>query len=156
MFARALLAVSVALAVAPALTTPAQAFDDPGQMVRGLYRQKTIPDSPARIDRYFAHDLAAAMRKDSSVKDEVGAIDFDYRYGAQDWKITGLTFAEAKSPAGAEITARFRNFGKANTVVWRMCKARDGWRVADVAGHSAEDTWALRDLLKMPKGPVAC
>ena len=152
MHVRAWLVLFVVLTAAPAL-----ALDDPEQMVRGLYHLKNAPIAAAQLDRLFARDLTRAITKDGKSKDEVGALDFDYRYGAQEWKIRGLKVATtAKELAGAEIEVRFRNFGKPNTVTYRMCLAKRGWRIADISGRSAEDKWSLRDLLKLTKQKIDC
>jgi len=146
---RALLVLSLLFAAAPAA-----ALDDPDQLVRGLYRLKNIPVSHAGVDRYFSRDLARAMKNDMKSKDEVGVLDFDYRYGAQDFEIKGLTFARQGAGNGATVTASFSNFGKRQVVTYRLCLAPKGWRIAGIAGRSDEEKWDLRQMFKLPaRGP---
>ncbi len=136
------------------LAAPATALDDPDQLVRQLYRRDSIPVSNAGVDRFFARDLARAMKKDMKSKDEVGVLDFDYRYGAQDFEVTELTFKKQAVGNGATVTASFKNFAKAEVVTYRMCIAAKGWRIADIAGASDEERWELRKMFKLPARTV--
>jgi hypothetical protein len=126
------------------------ALDDPQQLIRALYRLPSIPTKSKDIDRFFARDLAAAIKKDIAPTGEIGATnDGDYRYDAQDARISGLSFADS----GAEqVTVRFKNFGKPQIVIYSMCLAKTGWRIANV--RLAD--WDMRKALKLPAAPVRC
>jgi hypothetical protein len=125
----------------------------PEMTVRGLYRLKTIPTSSAQIDRFFARDLAAAIRKDIAGGEVGETNDGDYRYDAQDTQITRLSFSTRIVIGGAEVTARYRNFGKPGSTTYVMCERIGGdWRIADVRLRD----WDMRKVLKLPASPVRC
>ncbi len=140
-----LLAGSPALAAAPL------------DLVRSLYIVENLNFSPVQSAGVFSSDLDTALRKDSSNPGEVGAIDFDYRYGAQDEQIAGLNFIEQIDHDQASVVAVFKNFGKANSVNWTLCRRGDGgWRIADAWSNTGSDTWDLRDMLKLPHDRFRC
>ncbi len=139
------------LACAPAMASV------PTELVRALYGEANISLSPAQSTAYFAHDLDVALRADSANPGEVGAVDFDYRYGAQDDQISGLNFIEEIDHDSASVVAVFKNFGKANSVNWTLCRRNDGsWRVADAWSNTGSETWDLRDMLKLARDRVRC
>lgn len=151
----ALVALAAALQGASA-ATPAEVH-----LVERLYAREALPP---KMGLLFAHDLAAAYRKDTGVPGEVGVIDFDWRYGAQDFQITGLKVEAAPlAPGQAPMTdvglvrARFKNFGKPGEVFYRLClRPGVGWRIADVYSKDASDPWDLRDMLKLDPDKVRC
>ncbi len=116
-------------------------------LVRSLYRTEAPPPDASA---YFSRDLARAYRKDTGHPGEVGAIDFDWRYGAQDTEIGNLEFFNMEGPRTATIRARFRNFGKPGEVVYDLCHAQRGWRISDVHMAAGADSWDLRKMLKLP------
>ena len=144
---------ALAIAVLAALVfTPAVALDDPDQLVRALYRPEAAPSTRPELNRYFDPDLAGALWKDSQ-GEEVGAVDFDFRYDAQDVAITGLAFTKTHRNGEATVTASFANFGKPVRVVYRMCVRRTGWKITDVS--AGDGVWSLRRMLRL--GPArAC
>jgi hypothetical protein len=128
----------------PRLPAP---FRAPRDAVVALYRLSTIPIAPQDKQRFFSGDMTAALIKDSDRDDEVGvANDGDYRYDAQDMKITGLQIGDPSVHGGASvIRVAFRNFGKATTVTYDLCQRRPGdWRIQDVTTPSGG---SLRKLL---------
>ncbi len=153
-FGRTMLAACLLCA---AMSGGAQAAATPKELVRGLYSERNLSLSPSQSSRYFARDLDAALRHDASNPEEVGAVDFDYRYGAQDLKIGGLHLLEQVDADNARVVAVFKNFGKANGVDWTLCRRPNGdWRIADATSNTGAADWDLRQLLKLPAGPVAC
>ena len=139
---RALLAILLL-----ALTSPALALDDPDQLVRAIYTRDALPTSERDMAWFYAADLKQALKADSR-PGEVGAIDFDFRYGAQDFDVTGLKFSKTGQNAEATVAASFVNFGKPATIVFSMCLGRTGWKIADVTDGAGE--WRLRALLRLP------
>ena len=125
-------------------------FRTPQSAVAALYRLPSIPVTPADKARFFSRDFAAALIADSARDDEVGvANDGDYRYDAQDFRITGLHMGAVvvKGPT-ATIPVAFRNFGKPGTVVYNLClRQSNDWRILDVTTSSMG---SLRHLLGMP------
>jgi hypothetical protein len=154
------------LAAGGAPAAPAATPRAPETIVRALYAREA---TPTHVRRIFAADLAEAYRKDTSHPDEVGEIDFDWRYGAQDVKITHLKIYRAPPPpsvvgaAASEppmtVGASFENFAKPYIVFYRFCRTADqAWRIADVSnnGPDERDPWSLRKLLHLDPDKVRC
>jgi hypothetical protein len=151
---------------------------DPLALVNSLYVHKA---APAHVERLFAADLAAAYRRDTGHPGEVGAIDFDWRYDAQDVRITDLkvfwgppaedsrrppalaparkgaaVLPPVETPAPRAVEASFRNFGKPRAVFYSICRtARGELRIADVY-TTGRDRWSLRRMLKLDPEQVRC
>jgi len=139
-----------AAAQAPA---PQPRVDLPGlPVVRSLYAPEAAP-FPAKPDHdpFFTPELARALKKDSH-PDEVGAVDFDYRYGAQDVQISNLGMAAINTLDGERVIARFNNFQKPYEVDYDLVLTREGWRIADVSApaQQGDQAWSLRAMLKLP------
>jgi hypothetical protein len=148
-----------AAAVAALAAAPAASFaQTPISVVQALYAEPALSvDSPA-AHSVFAADLDAALKADST-PGEVGAIDFDYRYGAQDTRISGLQLLEEVDGNLAKVVAVFKNFGRPESVDWLLCRRSSGeWRIADASSNTDRDSppWDLRDLLKLPRDRVRC
>ncbi len=154
----ALRVVLAAFLASAALAGFARAAAAPKDVVRALYAERTASVGVDASGRYFAHDLGEAMRKDTSDPQEVGALDFDYRYGAQDLKISGLQILETPvDNDSAHVVAVFKNHGKANGVEWTLCRRPNGdWRIADAASSGGEESWDLRQMLNLPSDRVRC
>jgi hypothetical protein len=131
------------------------------RLVKSLYAHERTPTHVAGV---FARDLASAYRTDISHPGEVGEVDFDWRYGAQDVQITELKIEAARLKPGAmpmadrgEVRATFKHIGEPNEVLYRVCRAQRGaWRIADVSSNSGDDKWDLRQLLKLDPERVRC
>ncbi len=135
-----------------ALSAPATAQEGADRLVQELYKLESIPTNSGDIDRFFARDLARAIKRDIR-GGEVGETNGgDYRYNAQDFKITDLKFERTTNRLGGVVTVSFKNFDKPETVTYAMCLARRGWRITDVRPTG----WAMRDALKLPSVPVDC
>ena len=143
----------------PAAQAPARAPGAPSgplpglALLRDFYKPTATPypDSPAK-DPFFTEDLARAIKKDTSKKGEVGAIDFDYRYGAQDLQITEVEVSANNTLDGEQATARFNNMGKPYEVDYRLTLTRAGWRIEDISApaQQGDTAWDLRTMLKLP------
>ena len=132
------------------------------QVVRRLYAHKLTPTHVAGV---FARDLARAYRKDIGHPGEVGEIDFDWRYGAQDFEITELKVeATHLDAAGAmpmadrgEVRATFKNFGKPYEVLYRVCRsARAGGGSPTCRQSAGTAKWDLRQMLHLDPDKVRC
>lgn len=175
------MSVRTLIAVAASLDVAASAApSDPLVIVNSLYLRKA---PPSHVERLFAADLAYAYRKDTGNPNEVGAIDFDWRYDAQDVKISDLKIFWApppeasgpppamtpaqgrgrdaalppvETPAPKAVEASFRNFGKPYAVFYSFCRtARGELRIADVWSQG-RDGWSLRRMLKLDPLRVRC
>jgi hypothetical protein len=148
--------VAILLAAA-ALSATAHAAP-PLASAEALVRAQYAPDadsSPQMAARLYTPDLAAAQAKALAGGGDIG---FDPRYGDSDWKLEGLIVSAAATPGGALVAARFKSFGKAIEVDWRLVAAPDGldgWRVSDIASpeQNGIPAWDLRDLLSLPPAP---
>lgn len=134
------------------VASAAFAAETPDAVLKRIYAEEGAVIAPARLPGYYAKDIAAALAKDQD--GELGAIDFDWLYGAQDFDIKGLTFeAIADGPDGSVIEARFTNFGQPAAIQWTLCRRSNGdWRVANVSNPD----WDLRKLLSLPSEPTPC
>lgn len=129
----------------------------PGELVKSLYTEQTLGFDAAKSAHYFAADLAAALRADSSNPNEGRAVDFDYRYGGQDGRITGLQLIEDTDRGQSRVVAVFKNDRRPHSVDWILCRRPDGsWRIADASSNTGAEPWGLRTMLHLPADPVAC
>jgi len=113
----------------------------PKALVADLYRQHNLKRGPffqtrsrARVNRYFTKRLADLIWKDArGSKGEVGALDGDPLYNAQDMKIKRFSIDSPKYSNGkADVSVSFENFGKKNKLVFQLVKDRNGWRIDDI------------------------
>ena len=136
----------------------------PEALVRNLYaaRKHRATDpffqtwSRARLDKYFSKDLADLIWKDaatSSAKNEVGALDGDPLYNAQDMKITGFRIKPPEYGEGnrdlADVPVTFKNFGKEQTILFRVERDRNRtWKITDIFyPGNPDDASSLRKIL---------
>jgi hypothetical protein len=133
----------------------ARAQTSPKALVQRLYGEPSLSMDGRGLDRYLATDLSGAMKADSH-PGEVGAIDFDYRYGAQDLRIAGLNILETIDNDEAQVVAVFKNFNRPHSVNWKLCKRAGGdWRIYDAWSNTGEE-WDLRQMLRMPAAHGKC
>jgi len=121
-----------------AQTSPAAS---PDALVRDLYRvhnQKRSPffqtRSHALLYKYFEKSLADMIWKDAvTSKGEVGVIDGDPLYDAQDMKILHFAIAKPRyEAASALVDATFENYGQKKTITFVVVKGAGGWRIHDI------------------------
>ena len=139
--AAAALVLASILAAAPALA------NEPQDVVRSLYTEPSLSLDEARAAVYFSSDLEGAMRP----------LGFDYRYGVGDLQISGLELVTDVDHDQARVVAVFKNYGKANSVQWTLCRRPDGaWRIADAFSNTGPQDWDLRQMLRLPTASVRC
>src|ERR1043166_2539098 len=114
---------------ATAQTTAAKP-KSPEALVADLYRAHNAKRSPffqtrsrARVYQYFEKDLADLIWKDAvTSKGEVGVIDGDPLYDAQDMEIKkfaiGKPTIDGKNAKVAKVLVTFENFGQKKTLVF--------------------------------------
>jgi hypothetical protein len=126
----------------------------PKALVADLYRVHNLKRSPffqtrsrALLDEYFEKGLADLIWKDAvRSKGEVGALDGDPLYNAQDFEITNFAIGKPSYVEGkAKVVVTFENFGKPKTIVFIMVNGRAGWRINDI---DWTDGNTLRGILK--------
>ena len=112
----------------------------PRTVVSNLYKasQRQNPFFQTRnralVDKYFDRTLANLIWQDArSANGEVGALDFDPLYNAQDMEIKNFALRERMvGTNAAEVTASFRNFGKPYRIVFKLVPERTGWKISDI------------------------
>jgi hypothetical protein len=135
-----LIAASVFLSgfAAVAQSSPAAS---PDALVRDLYRVHNQKHSPffqtrsrALLYKYFEKSLADLIWKDAvTSKGEVGVIDGDPLYDAQDMKITHFAIASPHYEADrALVDTTFENYGQKKTITFVVVKVAGGWRIRDI------------------------
>jgi hypothetical protein len=130
----------------------------PNALVAELYRQHDHKRSPffqtrsrALLYKYFEKSLADLIWKDAlTSKGEVGAIDGDPLYNAQDVEIKNFAIGKASFGGGkSRVIVSFDNFGKKQTLLFILVNGRSGWRISDIDYGEAG---TLRVWLKQEKG----
>jgi hypothetical protein len=119
----------------------ANAQTGPEALVAALYKAHDRNQSPffqtksrALIDQYFEPSLAGLIWKDAKdANGEVGAIEADPLYNAQDTKITRFAVHKAEITADkAEVLVTFLNFGGKTNIVFSLRQTPVGWRISDI------------------------
>src|ERR1051325_6470762 len=135
-----LLACSIGAVAAPFVgqAKPAAA-DTPTALVKELCRVHNNGRGPifagksrAVLQKFFDKKLADLLWKILTAKsDEVGPLDFDPLFNAQDTQISNFMISAAVgNDQDSTVTVTFRNAGSAETIKFRLHHAEAGWRVA--------------------------
>jgi hypothetical protein len=141
----AALAFTCLVGGAPALAS------EPQDLVRALYGEPTPSLDSTRMADYFSADLGGALKLG------LGPPGFDYRYGAQDLRISDLELVTDVDHDTARVVAVFKNYGRANSVDWTLCRRPDGdWRIEDASSNTGAGAWDLRKLFRLPPQNVQC
>ena len=113
----------------------------PAALVADLYRQHNRKHSPffqtksrALVNKYFEKSLADLIWKDATTsKEEVGALDGDPLYDAQDMDIKKFRIGKSTQEGSkAQVPVTFENFGKPVRIIFRLIKTSMGWRISDI------------------------
>ncbi len=131
----------------------------PRTVVLNLYsqhrRQSPFFQTRSRVllDRYFVNELANLIWQDAlASRGEVGALNGDPLYNAQDLKIRAFAVRErATGPNAAEVVASFQNFGEKHEVVFQLEPVGASWKVANIR---YDDGSSLRGILSSNTGPA--
>lgn len=110
--------------------------------------------SRALLDKYFTRELSQMLWDDAhSSGDEVGALDGDPLFNAQDMEIKNFSIHEGTGgTTAAEVPVSFENFGKKHQIIFRLVPLRAGWRIADLA---YDDGATLAGVLKRDRNSAA-
>ena len=125
----------------------------PRAVVADLYRQhkQRSPffqrQSRALLDRYFARELANLLWQDAhSAGDEVGALDGDPLFNAQDMDIKNFSIQDGiGGPRMVLVPVSFENFGQKHEIKFRLFSGGGTWRIANI---EYDDGSTLLDILK--------
>jgi len=150
---RSLFGLLLALIALPAAA--ASPNDSPQHLMRELYREHDQGNGPlldpaASKERrvFFTESLASALDQELNRADpeELGKLDFDPFYNAQDTELGDLDFAVAKVSGNRTFAiARFSNFGEPIEIVYTVVQDGRGWRIHDI---DYGDGHTLRKLLQ--------
>jgi len=128
----------------------------PREVVADLYRQhkKQSPffqrRSRALLDKYFAPELANLLWQDArSSGDEVGALDGDPLFNAQDMEIKNFSIQEGVGgPRMVVVPVSFENFGQKHEIKFRLFSGGGTWRIANI---EYDDGSTLLEILKQDR-----
>src|SRR4051812_21927614 len=127
--------------IAAAGAVSGQPASSPDGLVKDLYRVHNQKHSPffqtrnrALLDKYFEKGLADLIWKDARTsKGEVGVIDGDPLYDAQDIEIKNFAIAKPRYETDrAMVDANFENLGQKKTITYIVVKGKTGWRIRDI------------------------
>ncbi|MBA3765429.1 MAG: DUF3828 domain-containing protein [Acidobacteria bacterium] len=113
----------------------------PDALVAALYKQSKNNHSPffqtknrALVGKYFERNLAELIWKDAlKSRGEVGAIDGDPLYNAQDMDIKSFSIHPPIYKNGkAEVSVSFENFGQKQEILFLLILERAAWKIEDI------------------------
>lgn len=114
----------------------------PDEVVKSLYAEQKNPKTApffqftnrAAVDKYFKNDFADLIWNDAvKAKGEVGAIEFDPLFGAQDPRVTAFKIGKPEyADETATVSVTFKNAGKADAVKFIFERENKVWKVADI------------------------
>ena len=147
-------------ATPPAKRAPAR----PEALVKTLYEQHGLKQSPffqttnrELVDRYFEKTLADLIWNDAvASKGEVGALDSDPLYAAQDTDIKNLVVRSAVVDGGnARVAVTFDNFGAQEEIIYSLAAAGESWMITDITyGDGRTLRSILRSGLPQPENSI--
>ena len=117
----------------------------PESLIKELYKihnddfkheTERIMDGKSRkmLNNFFDKTLSDYIWKDLTTRgNEVGLLDFDIFYAAQDAKITKLVVGQTKTNAdNATVIVTFNNFGKKETLTYSLIKQKSAWKISNI------------------------
>jgi len=101
------------------------------------------------LSRYFDAELLRLYLKDKrEAKGEVGRLDGDPLYNAQEVQITDFSISPPKvTGKEALVTVRFKNIGKPIRVEYVLRHTIGGWKISDIR---YDDGHSLKKILQAP------
>lgn len=102
------------------------------------------------VDRFFTKTIADMIwRSNNGPEGEIGAIDFDPLYDAQDVEIKELKFAASDVKENeATVTASFLNFSDKRSVKFLMKRVGETWKIDDIKYTDMTLLGILKDAYK--------
>jgi hypothetical protein len=126
----------------------------PEKIVSELYRAHNgkadplqYPASKKLLGAYFEQGLLTLFLKDESESEgEVGKLEFDPLYAAQDIEIKNFSVALiTQEKDSAKVAASFKNIGQSEKIMFLLSKTAQGWRITDI---KYSDGQTLKGILK--------
>jgi hypothetical protein len=86
------------------------------------------------------------LKDQAEPKGEVGKLDFDPLYAAQDFEIKDFSVVlVAQQKDSAEVAASFKNMGTSKKIAFLLANTAEGWRITDI---KYSDGRTLKGILK--------
>ncbi|MEP6789502.1 MAG: DUF3828 domain-containing protein [Acidobacteriota bacterium] len=110
-------------------------------LVADLYKQHDAKKSPffqtksrALVDKYFTKGIGDLIWKDANgPKGEVGVIDGDPLYAAQDTEIKNFAVGKAVVKGdSASVPVTFTNYGNKVTITFLLKQVESSWKIDDI------------------------
>ncbi|HVF42021.1 MAG TPA: DUF3828 domain-containing protein [Pyrinomonadaceae bacterium] len=130
----------------------------PDSVVRELYRVHRkgyghvfVKEGRKLQQRFFDENLADLIWKDltETPRDEVGHLDFDPLYNAQDIRITRFRVGAATLEGDkATVNVTFQNYDRKENLKFLMTRTASGWKISNI------DYGSGHDLLKILTEPL--
>jgi hypothetical protein len=123
----------------------------PKDLVAQLYQAHRSSHDPLvetrSLDRYFdAPLLKLYLRDKKEAKGEVGRLDGDPLYNAQDLEISHFSISPPETNKGeTQVTVRFNNIGKATRLIYVLSHTSAGWKISDIR---YDDGSSLKKILQ--------
>jgi hypothetical protein len=125
----------------------------PKAIVAQLYQAHRSKHDPLEetklLGRYFDPVLLKLYLKDKhEAKGEVGRLEGDPFYNAQEIEVANFSVSEAETVNGeTHVTVRFKNLGKPARFIYVMARTANGWRISDIR---YDDGSSLKKILQAP------
>jgi len=131
----------------PAATSPTKVVTDLYKAHKGKADPLQDPASEKLLGAYFEKGLLSLYLKDQAeYKGDVGQLEFDPLYNAQDFEIKDFSVALiTQKKDSAEVAASFKNMGKNEKIMFLLSNTAQGWRIADI---KYSDRHTLKEILK--------
>jgi hypothetical protein len=131
----------------PAATSPTKVVTDLYSTHKGKADPLQYPASKKLLGAYFEKGLLSLFLKDQSESQgEVGKLDFDPLYAAQDFEIKDFSIVlVVQQKDSAEVAASFKNIGTSEKIVFLLSNTAQGWRITDI---KYSDGRTLKGILK--------
>jgi len=99
------------------------------------------------LDCYFdAPLLKLYLRDKQEAKGEVGRLDGDPLYNAQDIEISHFSISAPETTKGeTQVTVRFKNIGKPTRLLYVLSHTTAGWKISDIR---YDDGSSLKKILQ--------
>lgn len=127
--------------------------NSPDSVVRELYRLHNdgrggVFEAKGKtyIYIFFDQKLADLIWKNISEtpEGEVGNLDFDPLYNAQDTKITNFQISTTVVEGNeSTVTVNFRNFGQRTRVKFKLHRSKERWRISNVIYGDGSDLFKI-------------
>jgi hypothetical protein len=129
----------------------------PNDLVAQFYQAHGSKHDPLDETQLLGHYFDAALLKlylndKREAKGEVGRLDGDPLYNAQDFEIKDFSVSAPEMVGGpsrtgvqTRVAVHFKNLGKPTRIVYVLSRTADGWRISDIR---YDDGSSLKKILK--------